>query len=378
MASPDSVEYLEPAPTALRRYVDGGGANVDRLLQESDLAPLYGSRFDAIVDTASPTFDIQIFYFPREVAENGGGTRFVPGSHLRRARAAAVAWSKMSGDEKGVILGQLRKTLEPRLVMYFSSASKELRALLTPAVQQQLRTDYEDATALCVKMGMRNCKKLREATRIRWEEKSLSAADLATLAKLGAVLPALVCLRLVEHSGSAGLDGVQRLAEGLVTGALPAMSLLTIIDTHVGDAGASAIAAALDRGAMPRLEVLALWNAAIGDAGLVALAPALRRRPALERLDLAGNPFGDEGLAALVAPRPADAPPPQAEALAQLKVLHLDRSQITDDGCAHLASRLRSGALPALGRLFLGGIPASEAARAAVQHEARPGLHVVR
>jgi len=32
--------------------------------------------------------------------------------------------------------------------MYFSSASKELRALLPPAAQQQLRTDYEAATAL--------------------------------------------------------------------------------------------------------------------------------------------------------------------------------------------------------------------------------------
>ena len=57
-----------------------------------------------------------------------------------RARAAAVAFSKLSGDEQGVILGQLRNTLEPRLVMYFSSASKELRALLPPAAQQQLRT----------------------------------------------------------------------------------------------------------------------------------------------------------------------------------------------------------------------------------------------
>ena len=63
-----------------------------------------------------------------------------------RARAAAMALSKLSDDEQGIILGQLRNTLEPRLVMYFSSASKELRALLPPAAQQQLRTDYEAAT----------------------------------------------------------------------------------------------------------------------------------------------------------------------------------------------------------------------------------------
>ena len=53
-----------------------------------------------------------------------------------------MALSKLSGDEQGIILGQLRNTLEPRLVMYFSSANKELRALLPPAAQQQLRTPH--------------------------------------------------------------------------------------------------------------------------------------------------------------------------------------------------------------------------------------------
>ena len=109
----------------------------------------------------------------------------------------------------------------------------------------------------------------------------------------------------------------------------------------------------------------------------MALAPALRRRPALESLSLAGNPFGDEGLAALVAPPPADAPPPQAKVLAKLKELDFFNTQITDDGCAHLASRLRSGALPALEGLYLGGSPASDAAIEAVLEagrEARPGL----
>ena len=108
-----------------------------------------------------------------------------------------MALSKLSGDEQGIILGQLRNTLEPRLVMYFSSASKELRALLTPAVQQQLRDDYEEATALCVKVGMQSCRALREASRVNWIEKGLSAADLSTLAKLGPVLPALETLTLI-------------------------------------------------------------------------------------------------------------------------------------------------------------------------------------
>ena len=105
----------------------------------------------------------------------------------------------------------------------------------------------------------------------------------------------------------------------------------------------------------------------------MALAPALRRRPALNELGIESNRFGDEGLAALVAPPPADAPPPQAEALAKLKVLDLFDTQITDDGCAHLASRLRSGALPALKGLYLDDIPASAAAKAAV-YAARANL----
>ena len=285
-----------------------------------------------------------------------------------RARAAAMALSTLSGDEQGVILGQLRNALEPRLVMYFSSASKELRALLPPAQQQQLRTDYEAATALCVKMGMRDwaCKELREESFVDWDDKGLSAADLATLAKLGSVLPALEGLDLYEPSGSADPDGVSRLAEGLIAGALPAVTVLAIRRMHVGDAGASALAAALDRGALPRLDRLLLGHAAIGDAALAALAPALRRRPGLEELYLHSNPFGDDGLAALVAPPPAGTPPPAAGALKKLKLLDLDSTEVTDDGCAALAAALDRGALPALLTVGLDRTPASTAAKEAV------------
>ena len=281
-----------------------------------------------------------------------------------------MALSELSGDEQGIILDQLRNTLEPRLVMYFSSASKELRALLPAAQKQQLRADYEEATAFCRRVGMRDCKELHEATEIHWVEKGLSAADLATLAKLGSVLPALEGLVLIESSGSAGPDGVPRLAEGLVAGALPAVTFLVIAGMHVGEAGASALAAALDRGALPRLKGLGLTRAAIGDAALVALAPALRRRPALERLILRRNPFGDEGLAALVAPPPppAGTPPPPAGGLKKLEVLDLGRTQITNAGCAALVAALDSGVLPAFEEvaLALDDIPASGAAIDAV------------
>ena len=105
----------------------------------------------------------------------------------------------------------------------------------------------------------------------------------------------------------------------------------------------------------------------------MALAPALRRRPALERLDLGGNPFGDEGLAALVAPPPlAGAPPTTTGGLTKLELLCLGCTKITDAGCGTLASALDSGALPALKRLYLECISASDAAKAAV----RAGLNV--
>ena len=131
---------------------------------------------------------------------------------------------------------------------------------------------------------------------------------------------------------------------------------------HVGDAGASALAAALGQGAMPRLESIMLHQTGIGDAGLVALAPALRLRPALVRLDLQGNPLGDEGLAALVAP-----PPPTTGGLAKLRELYLHWTQITNDCCATLVAALESGALPALVVVNLNGTPASAAAKATVR-----------
>ena len=286
-----------------------------------------------------------------------------------------MALSRLSGDEQGIILGQLRNTLEPRLAMYFSSASTELRALLTPAVRQQLRDDHEVATALCVKTGIRSCKELREAAEVSCRDKGLSAADLATLGLLGPVLPALEYLWLAERSGSAGPDGLQRLVEGLIAGALPAVTHLYLGCMHVGEAGASALAAALDRGALPRLTDLYLMGAGIGDAELVALAPALRRRPALEYLSLFRNPFGDEGLAALVAPPPpAGAPPLPTEGLKKLELLDLRRTKVTDAGCAALAAALDSGVLPALQTLKLSDrrrapalIPASAAAIDAVR-----------
>lgn len=49
-----------------------------------------GLHCDAIIDQG-PAFDIQLFWFPHDVAPREGGTRYVPGSHLRRVNMDDVA-----------------------------------------------------------------------------------------------------------------------------------------------------------------------------------------------------------------------------------------------------------------------------------------------
>lgn len=56
---------------------------------------------DAITDSLDPTFDIQLFYFPREIAEGEGGTRYVPGSHLHRVLASGLdRYQHICGDQR--------------------------------------------------------------------------------------------------------------------------------------------------------------------------------------------------------------------------------------------------------------------------------------
>jgi len=291
----------------------------------------------------------------------------------RKTRPDAL--SKLNGDVQGLIFVQLCNVLDPGIAVALSSVNNELWTA-TQAPRQQLKTDHEAAAALCRKVpawhlrGRRNCKDLREAAVVDFRDLTLD--ELKLLGTLGSVLPALQELRLHDDSGSAGPEGVQGLAEGLIAGSLPAVTYFGLFDRmHVGDAGFSALAAALGRGAMPRLESLSLGDTAIGDAGLVALAPALRRLPALKWLHLGniiGSPLGDEGLAALVAPPPpAGTPPLPAGGLKKLKTLVLFVTQVSDAGCASLVAALNSGALPALKNLDLRYIPASDAAKDALR-----------
>jgi hypothetical protein len=161
---------------------------------------------------------------------------------------------------------------------------------------------------------------------------------------------------------------VPRLAEGLVAGALPAVTYFDIYETARGRRGRLG-----DRRRPGPRRPAAAQGPLPGQhrhrrRGAGGPRTGLRRRPALEALFLWNSPFGDDGLAALVAPPPpAGTPPPPAGALKKLKRLDLTGTRITDAGCAALAAALDSGALPALTKLELEDIPASDAAQEAVR-----------
>ena len=58
-----------------------------------------GLHCDAIVESGT-AFDIQLFWFPHDVAPKAGGTRFVPGSHLRQVTTEDVArYQHIAGEE---------------------------------------------------------------------------------------------------------------------------------------------------------------------------------------------------------------------------------------------------------------------------------------
>jgi hypothetical protein len=46
---------------------------------------------DSTVDPRETAFDIQLMYFPHEVTSEMGGTRYIPGTHLRRVHESQIA-----------------------------------------------------------------------------------------------------------------------------------------------------------------------------------------------------------------------------------------------------------------------------------------------
>ena len=88
-----------------------------------------------------------------------------------------MALATLSGDEQCIIFGKLCNTVDPGVAVAFSSTNSELWEL-TQAPRQQLKADYEAATALSRKAGYWSCKELREAKEVvdlRYNSKSVAS-----------------------------------------------------------------------------------------------------------------------------------------------------------------------------------------------------------
>jgi len=58
---------------------------------------------DSTIDVRPHAFDVQMFYYPHEVTPEMGGTRFIPGTHLRRVSEMACArYQNVVGQKKVV------------------------------------------------------------------------------------------------------------------------------------------------------------------------------------------------------------------------------------------------------------------------------------
>ena len=138
----------------------------------------------------------------------------------------------------------------------------------------------------------------------------------------------------------------------LTQGALPQLRVLNMSGNRFGDEGLAAFAAAVSvRSALPMLEWLNLDECCIGNVGFTALASAFRLGglPNLSNLTFTCTWVDDEGIKTF-----ADAV--RERPLQRLERLYLCfNSLVTAAGKHTLASALAAGALPALKLLFVGG-----------------------
>ncbi|CAM4548236.1 unnamed protein product [Leuciscus chuanchicus] len=109
---------------------------------------------------------------------------------------------------------------------------------------------------------------------------------------------------------------------------------LYLVKNKLGDSGVKLISAGLENPHC-KLEELGLWKCGITDEGCAALASALRSNPShLRTLSLPENKLGDSGVKLLSAGL--------ENHLCKLEKLWLKDCGVTDEGCAALASALRS------------------------------------
>ena len=107
---------------------------------------------DSTIDLRSKNFDIQMIYFPHEVNNKMGGTRYIPGTHLRTVHESQIARYQN-------IRGQIRVTCPAGTIIFFhhgiwhgggkntSDVPRIMYKLrLQPSGSQSLQWDTSDLT----------------------------------------------------------------------------------------------------------------------------------------------------------------------------------------------------------------------------------------
>ena len=116
---------------------------------------------DSTIDLRSKNFDIQMIYFPHEVNNKMGGTRYIPGTHLRTVHESQIARYQN-------IRGQIRVTCPAGTIIFFhhgiwhgggkntSDAPRIMYKLrLQPSGSQSLQWDTSDLTEERIKSWQR-------------------------------------------------------------------------------------------------------------------------------------------------------------------------------------------------------------------------------
>ena len=116
---------------------------------------------DSTIDLRSKNFDIQMIYFPHEVNNKMGGTRYIPGTHLRIVHESQIARYQN-------IRGQIRVTCPAGTIIFFhhgiwhgggkntSDVPRIMYKLrLQPSGSQSLQWDTSDLTEERIKSWQR-------------------------------------------------------------------------------------------------------------------------------------------------------------------------------------------------------------------------------
>ena len=289
---------------------------------------------------------------------------FASKSVMEPAMASSCPLLELSHDMLGVVAHELCDPLQPLLVVNLSSTAKGLRVpmLVELAELKQQRQEAEmllattfmnAQAAAALRNPFKSLAELRDTQRLCYSSSSLT--NLAHWKTLGTLI-SCKSLRLLFSLFATNVDlseGVALLAAGLRQGCLPSLNRLALNYANIGNQGACTLAPALTKRALPSLQFLDLCGNQIGDVGLAALAPGLRRLPPFLCINLSKNQIGDQGLIGAL------------PSFQTLDLLKLGSNQISDTGCAALASAIRSQALPYLNRFDLEGNPASRQAQAA-------------